>query len=276
MKNRAKANLQKISLFILGLSLMISAPVQAASSSGDTESEDYRLLQEIIVAEFGGQVPHEWGEQVSGVKTRLKTDQKIIAIALDLCGLNRTDAGSELIRFFAREKIPATLFVCGDWIDQNREALQKFSQEGLFEIANQGLQDKPVSVNGRSVSGTKGTSSIEEVFKEIEKNARKIESITGMLPQFYHAGAGYYDEVAVRIAKALGYDVVNSGVRIPADKNISKRQILEAFQNPSAGAIAVLQASSLTAPFAAGVMEAVRALRSQGYKFARLSDYPLE
>lgn len=247
----------------------------AETVSPDPEPEDYQLLKEIISSEFTGQAPHEWGPSVPGVKTRLKTEDKVIAIGVDTCDLMGKGEDAKLIKFFSAEKIPATLFICGEWADKNRAVLKKLAANPLFEIANQGLSRKACSVDGKSAAGTSGTRNVEELFMEIEKNARKIEAVTGTLPQYYHAGAGHYDEVAVRIVKALGYEALGSSVR-GTGQSLDKKKVLDLLVNPASGAIAILGGVSLQSSFAESVIASVRKLRSQGYRFVKLSDYPLE
>jgi len=250
----------------------------AADPQGQTapESEDYQLLREIISVEFSGQAPHEWGETVSGVKTRLKTEDKVVALGVDTCDLMAKGQDAKLIKFLEAEKIPATLFLCGEWVDKNSAILKKLASNPLFEIANQGVSRKACSVNGKSANGIPGTGNVGELFAEIEQNARKIEAVTGVLPQYYHAGSGHYDEVAVRIVKALGYEALGSFDRGSREKNLGQKQILDVLMNPAAGAIAILGGVSLQSSFVDSVIQAVRALRSKGYKFVKVSDYPLE
>jgi peptidoglycan/xylan/chitin deacetylase (PgdA/CDA1 family) len=248
----------------------------AAGPQRDSEPEDYQLLREIIDTEFSGQAPHEWGESVSGVKTRLKTEDKVVALGIDACDLMGGGQDARLIKFLAAENIPATLFLCGDWVDKNTAILKKLAANPLFEIANQGMSRKACSVNGRTAGGKPGTGNVGELFSEIEQNARKIEAVTGVLPQYYHSGSGYYDEVAVRIVRALGYEALGSSGHGPRDKNLEKKQALDMLVNPAAGAIAILGGASLPSSFVDSVIKAVRKLRSKGYKFVKVSDYPLE
>ncbi|MEI7752467.1 MAG: polysaccharide deacetylase family protein [Candidatus Omnitrophota bacterium] len=251
---------------------------QAVDNARDPESEpeDYKLLREIITTEFSGQAPHEWGESVSGVKTRLKTEDKVVALGVDACDLMGKGQDAKLIKFLAAENIPATLFICGEWVDKNGPILKKLAANPLFEIANQGVSRKACSVSGKSANGVPGTGNVAELFGEIEQHARKIESVTGILPQYYHAGSGYYDEVAVRIVRALGYEALGSSVRGSEGQGLEKKQVLEALVNPVVGAIAILGGVSLQSSFVDSVIEAVRKLRSKGYKFVKVSDYPLE
>ncbi len=242
----------------------------------ESESEDYKLLREIIATEFSGQAPHEWGESVSGVKTRLKTEDKVLALGIDTCDLMGKGEDARLIKYLMAENVPATLFICGEWIDKNREVLKKLAANPLFEIANQGVSRKACSVNGKTAEGVSGTGNVEELFSEIEQNARKIEAITGTLPQYYHAGSGYYDEVAVRIVRALGYEALGSTGRGPQGQTFDRKQLLEALANPASGAITILGGTSLPGTFVDGVIEAIRKLKAKGYKFVKVSEYPLE
>ncbi len=263
--------------FVLGLVLGVGFCMAADSQrESEPEPEDYRLLREIISTEFSGQAPHEWGETVSGVKTRLKTEDKVVALGVDACDLMGMGQDAKLIKFLMTENIPATLFICGEWVDKNNAILKKLAANPLFEIANQGLSRKACSVSGKTANGVSGTSNVGELFSEIEQNARKIEAVTGILPQYYHAGSGYYDEVAVRIVRALGYEALGSSGQGPREQNLEKKQVLDALVNPVAGAIAILGGVSLQNSFVDSVIAALRKLRSKGYKFVKVSDYPLE
>jgi peptidoglycan/xylan/chitin deacetylase (PgdA/CDA1 family) len=242
----------------------------------EPEPEDYKLLLEIISTEFSGQAPHEWGESVSGVKTRLKTTDKVMALGVDTCDLMDKDQDAKLIEFLTAKEIPATLFICGEWVDKNSALLKKLAANPLFEIANQGMSRKACSVSGKTADGVPGTNNIKELFEEIEQNARKIEAVTGVLPQYYHAGSGHYDEVAVRVVRALGYEALGSSGREPRDQNIEKKQVLDVLANPAAGAIAILGGVSLQSSFVDSAIKAVRELQSKGYKLVKVSDYPLE
>src|SRR5690625_4206880 len=76
--------------------------------------------QSFNLEKFTSKVPQEWGEQVTGVKTRFQTDEKEIALTFDACG---GDYGSgydtHLIEFLRTAKVPATLFVNERWIFEN-------------------------------------------------------------------------------------------------------------------------------------------------------------
>src|SRR5690625_310875 len=93
--------------------------------------------------------PKEWGEHVSGVKTRIKTDEKEIALTFDACGGDHGNGyDEELIEFLKKEQIPATLFVNERWIIANEEIFLELATHPLFRIENHGTSHSPLSVNG--------------------------------------------------------------------------------------------------------------------------------
>ena len=166
-------------------SLVVSALLLAALPAFTAESATpLDSLEQQLTARFGGQRPLQWGETVSGVRTRLDTGEKVVALTLDACGSakgNGVDA--KLMDFLSRERIPATLFINARWIDANPVLFRRLAANPLFEIANHGMWHKPASVNGRSVYGIKGTKDVGELVEEIERNARKIEALTGKRPK---------------------------------------------------------------------------------------------
>jgi peptidoglycan/xylan/chitin deacetylase (PgdA/CDA1 family) len=233
--------------------------------------------RERMTSRFSGKIPREWGERVRGVKTKLNTDDKAIALTFDACGGkggNGYDA--ELIEYLKSEKIPATLFISGKWIDANPDVLRGLAKNPLFEVENHGLNHKPCSVNGRSVRGKKGTKSVAEVFDEIEKNAIKIQTLTGAKPRYYRPGAAACDEICVEIANVLGYEVVNFSVLGDAGATYPKKRVREALLSAPPSSIILMHMNRPEGDTAEGVMEAIPELKKQGFKFVRLSEYDLK
>ena len=107
--------------------------------------------KERLVAAYKNQTPKDWGERVAGVKTQLDTSEKVIALTFDACGGPRgSRVDTVLIEFLRKEKIPATLFVSGSWIDAKPAVFKALAADPLFEIENHGLAHKPCSVNGKA------------------------------------------------------------------------------------------------------------------------------
>lgn len=243
--------------------------------AGDNE-QSYQALRSEIVSAYSGQVPEQWAETVTGVKTSLATGERVIALTFDACGSPKGKGiDADLIAFLDREKIPATLFINARWIDANPELFLELASNPLFTIANHGFMHRPASVNGRSVYGINGTKDAGELVDEIELNARKIESLTGKRPRYYRSGTAYYDEIAVQIAERLGHKVIGFSVLGDAGATYSAEQVTAALLTSSPGSIVILHMNHPESGTGKGVIAAIPLLKKKGYRFVHLSEYPL-
>lgn len=261
---------------ILMIGLMLAAVIagRSASAAEQAGKDAYDALKKKVVAEFSGKTPKEWGENVTGVKTRLATHDRVIALTLDACGsAHGKGFDAELIHYLEREKIPATLFINSRWIDANMELFLRLATNPLFEIANHGLLHKPASVNGRSVYGINGTKDVAELVDEIELNAVKIKELTGKTPRWYRSGTAYYDEVAVAVANRLGHEVIGFNVLGDAGATYTGEQVREALLKAGHGAIVILHMNHPEGHTAAGTLAALPELKKRGFRFVKLSDY---
>lgn len=218
--------------------------------------------------------PRQWGENVTGVTTRFASDKKEIALTLDACGgsAKSSQYDAELIDYLIAHKIPATLFINARWIDANPEIFQRLAANPLFEIGNHGTAHRPLSVNGKSVYNIPGTASPEEVEREIEGNNRKIEKLTGKRPLFFRSGTAYYDDEAVRIARANGVEIAGFEVIADAGATLSSEEVARRIKNARSGDIVIAHMNHPESGTRQGIIEAITALRAAGFEFVRLSD----
>lgn len=260
-----------VTVLLAFIMFRIAVPHMAAAE------EPVSALRSRIAAEFAGRTPRQWGENVSGVRTRLKTDARVLALTFDACG-SRTGKGfdADLIGFLEQERIPATLFINSRWIDANLELFKKLAANPLFEIANHGLLHRPASVAGRSAYGIHGTANIAELVDEIELNARRIEELTGKRPRFYRSGTAYYDEIAVEIAGRLGHEVAGYSVLGDAGATYRREQVTDALLRSVPGDIVIMHMNHPESGTAAGVSAALPVLKRRGFRFVRLSEYELQ
>lgn len=233
-------------------------------------------MKERFISTFTGRVPRDWGERVRGVKTRLNTDEKVLALTFDACGGQRGSGYDDRsIQYLETEKASATLFISGRWMDANPEIFKKLSKNPLFEIENHGLNHKPCSAIGRSVYGIEGTKSVGEIYDEIEMNALKIQTLTGRKPKYYRPAAAYCDEICVEIANVLGYQVVNFSILGDAGATYSKRRVKEALWNAPPSSIILLHINRPESETTEGLIEAIPELKKRGFRFVKLSEYGL-
>ena len=263
---------QILLLSILSILSILVSPLYAAEPPTPVPEK----LKQLVSERFTDNTPTQWGENVTGVRSRLDTRDRVIALTLDACGSAQgkgVDIG--LMDFLTEERIPATLFVNARWIDANPELFRKLAQSPLFEIANHGMWHKPASISGRSVYGIAGTRDVGELVDEIGLNTRKIEEITGKRPAWYRSGTAYYDEVAVKVANALGHQVAGFSILGDAGATWSAAQVKAALLRAVPGDIALLHMNHPESGTGAGIMAAVPELKRRGFRFVRMSDYPI-
>jgi peptidoglycan/xylan/chitin deacetylase (PgdA/CDA1 family) len=261
----------KIALFSLTLLLAATTLLTAAPA------EDIQVLAARIAKEFFTKTPKQWGENVFGVRTRLVTNDKVLALTLDACGSPKgKGVDQQLMDFLVQEQIHATLFINARWIDANPALFKQLASNPLFEIANHGMWHKPASINGRSIYGIDGTKNTTELVQEIELNARKIEDITGKRTRYYRSGTAYYDEYAVQISQQLGHEVIGFSVLGDAGATFSAAQVKAALLTSKPGDIIIAHMNHPEAGTGAGIIAAVPELKKRGFRFVKLSEYQLK
>jgi peptidoglycan/xylan/chitin deacetylase (PgdA/CDA1 family) len=232
--------------------------------------------QSIDLEEYNREA-QQWGENVDGVKTRIDTEEKKIALTFDACGGQYGNGyDQELISFLEEEQIPATLFINQRWIEEQSELFLELAENPLFQIENHGTEHVPLSVNGGTAWGIEGTQSPEEVETEVLGNHERVLELTGRKMSLFRSGTAFYDEVAVELVNALGYEVVNFNILGDAGATYTAKQVESALLGSEKGAIALLHMNQPESGTAAGVKAAVPKLQEQGYQFVRLDGEKLE
>jgi peptidoglycan/xylan/chitin deacetylase (PgdA/CDA1 family) len=238
----------------------------------------YMRLKKKVVQEYVHAQPGRWGEFVKGVSQDLNTQQKYIAFTFDACGGEKgTGFDKELIEFLQKEKVPATLFITGRWIDAHYTDFLNLTRDPLFEIENHGLNHKPCSINGESEYGIHGTANAAEAFDEIEANARKIEAITGHRPRFYRSATAFIDEACARLAHELGIQAISfhvlSGDAVPRTPvSVIEENVVK---NIRPGAIVIMHFNHPEWNTCEAMRLIVPRLRQQGYQFVILNGFEL-
>ena len=147
----------------------------------------------------------------------------------------------------------------------------------LFEIENHGRTHRPCSISGKSRYGLRGTESVDEVFDEIELNARQIEFYSKKKPRFYRPAAAVADEGCISIAKELKekivtYDVLSGDAGHTTEARVIKENILKGIRP---GSIVIMHLNHPERNGFEALSEVVPELRKQGYEFVKLEGHSL-
>jgi peptidoglycan/xylan/chitin deacetylase (PgdA/CDA1 family) len=243
------------------------------------EDPEYLKLRSDLVAKFQNSVPGKFGHFVRGVNERIVTQRKILALTFDACGGPRGNGfDQELIDFLSCEKIPATVFLNGRWIDNHLLEVKRLAEDTLFEIENHGLTHRPCSINGKSMYGIEGTCDVGDAVDEIEINAEKIECLTNRKPVYYRSGTATTDEACGIIAKELGetiisYDVLSGDAVAGTPAAIIADNIVKKARN---GAIIIMHMNHPEWNGYEALTEAIPMLRKMGYSFVKLQHHTLQ
>ena len=229
-----------------------------------------------LVEKYQNVIPTYWGEDAPGVKTRLKTTEKVVALTLDACGSEGDACDYRYVNFLIEHHIPATIFVSNRWIKKHSDDFKRLTECPLFDIQNHGLTHLPCSVNGKSIYNIPGTKNVAEIIREIDENATIIEKLTGKKSCFYRSGTAYYDEVAVKVVNDLGHQVIGFEVLGDAGATYSKDKVTEALLTTKPGSIIILHMNKPNKECALGAIEGMKVLLARDFKFVKLSDYELE
>ncbi len=238
---------------------------------------DYLARKSALLAQLKDLKPGRFKEWTSGLKRDVAPERKVIALTFDACGGRKSGYNAELIEYLRRERIRATLFVTGIWIERNKAAFMELAKDPLFEIGNHGLLHRACSVSGRTKYGVIHTASMGDVIDEMELNARKIQELTGRRPVFFRSATAYTDEASVRIAGFLGMEMVGydilSGDAMGASSKTMARNIMNGAKH---GAVVIMHFHRPEWGEAAALKEVVPVLRSRGYTFDKLKNFPLK
>jgi peptidoglycan/xylan/chitin deacetylase (PgdA/CDA1 family) len=222
-------------------------------------------------------VSTEFHEFVTGVKTRMKTEEKVIALTLDACGgENGSGYDHELMGFLEEHNIKANLFVNARWIEAQPTIFMELANNSLFTIENHGTEHRPLSTIPRSAWGIDSTTSKEEIVEEIIGNQKIVLEHTGKLPKHFRSGTAFYDDVSVKIAQGLGLEVVNFDILGDAGATFTADQVKDAMLQATSGSIVILHMNQPESGTAEGVKMAVLILLEQGFSFVHLREYELE
>ena len=238
----------------------------------------YTSLRNTIIQKYSHSRPGRWGEFVKGVCEDLKTGEKIVALTFDACGGEKgVGYDKELIDYLRKQKIPATLFITGHWIDDHFNDFAELAHDTLFEIENHGLNHRPCSICGESIYGIKGTGNAGEAFDEVEGNARKIQAITGRRPQFYRSATAFTDETCARLLHDLGITPVSYQVLAgDASPNASRKTIAgNVLSHVCPGAILIMHMNHPQRNTCEAMRLIVPELKEMGYRFVQLNKYKL-
>jgi peptidoglycan/xylan/chitin deacetylase (PgdA/CDA1 family) len=216
----------------------------------------------------------QWGFDAKGVVKNFKTNEKVAALTFDACGASKLSCGYDkaLIDFLKANNIPATLFITAKWIDANKELYKELAANPLFDVQNHGTKHMPLSMNGKSAYGIKGTNGAEEIKSEVMTNHEKVKAMSGKTMTLFRSGTAHYDDESVAIVNSLGYKVIGFSVNADAGATNSAKQIEAEMAKTKPGDIIIAHMNHPESQNARGFSAALKKMLDDGWKFVKVGD----
>lgn len=221
-----------------------------------------------VAARYRGVTPTQWGTSLPGIAATFAASGRQLALTFDACPGACDDA---LLATLERNAVPALLFLNSRWIDAHPGRAEQLAANPLFEIGNHGTRHVPLSVTGRSAYGIGGTRSAEEVVTEVWSNHMRIAALTGKPPTWFRSGTAHYDDVGVAIVDELGERPLGFTVGADNGATASAAQVRSEIAGAAPGSVVLAHMNHPESGTAAGVGDAITALRSAGWEFVSLA-----
>jgi peptidoglycan/xylan/chitin deacetylase (PgdA/CDA1 family) len=220
--------LQRFTGCLLGALLALGAP--AAAFAGSPES---------TIVEHGP-------------RTTLK-----ISLTFDACPTGLPDEYDEaVVEVLLREKVPATLFMSGRWVEKNQERAKVLANNPQFEIAAHSyyhphLMEKPD----------------DRILREMKRTQAIIKKTTGKTPKYFRPPYGEVDERVAALASKAGlmtiqYDIASGD----PDPNLSPQRIIRSvLRDARNGSIIVFHMNKKGVHTAEVLPAIIEGLRKKGF-----------
>ena len=216
--------------------------------------------------------PTQWGMALPGIVTTFAASGRQLALTFDACDRACDDA---LLDALERNGVPALVFVCSKWIDDNPGRTEQLAANPLFDVGNHGTRHVPLSVTGRSAYGIAGTASASEVIDEVWGEQSRLTALTGRAPAFFRTGTAHYDDVAGRLVDDLGLTPVGFSVNADNGATSPAGVVRAAISSAAPGSIVLAHLNHPGSGTGAGVASALPAMLADGWQFVPLAGQTL-
>lgn len=218
----------------------------------------------------------------AGVVNRIETKQKVVALTFDadmtLSMLKRLKSGGtaswfnkDVIATLRKERIPATLFLTGLWIESYPAETRSLSEDPLFELGNHSYSHTGFHLPCYGLSGVPKSNEVAE----IEKTDALLRKYATSYRRLFRFPGLCFDAEAVRSVEGRGYSViggdVSAGDGFSGNPTAIARRVVGQIRP---GSIVILHMhGGPNAPHTATILSAlIPKLRARGYSFAKVSD----
>jgi len=191
-------------------------------------------------------------------------ESKMIALTFDACPTGKPEEYDEkVVEVLLKEKVPATLFMSGRWVEKNPEKAKFLADQSQFEIAGHSYYHPHMMEK-----------TDERDLREFTRTQAIIKKVTGKKPQYFRPPFGEVDERVAKLAAQAGlvtiqYDIASGD----PDPNLSAQRIARAVvREAKGGSIVVFHMNKNGVHTAEVLPEVIEGLRKKGFTFVTVGE----
>ncbi|MEK7733887.1 MAG: polysaccharide deacetylase family protein [Pseudomonadota bacterium] len=189
---------------------------------------------------------------------------KLIALTFDACSTHAPSGyDPRIARTLIEQRVPATLFLGGKWIQEHPAEARELATNPLFELGNHTyLHPHPTRV------------SPERLRQEIDWTQNALYQVSGRQATLFRAPYGEIDYRVVKIAADAGLTTVQFDLASgDPDKRINRQKLADYVSGTARnGSIVVMHINHNGKHTAAALPEIIRRLRARGFEFVTVSE----
>ncbi|HQD39340.1 MAG TPA: polysaccharide deacetylase family sporulation protein PdaB [Bacillota bacterium] len=169
------------------------------------------------------------------------------------------DYTPKLLEILRQEKVKATFYLAGFWIEKYPEMVKKIAQEG-HELGNHTYSHPHLNSLGE-----------EEIKKELTRTHQMLKELTGKDSTVFRPPFGEYSNKVIKVAEECGYKTIIWDVDSLDWKNLSAAQMQKRIlERVRPGSIVLMHNAGLHTPEALPGL--IKELKKRGYKFTTTSE----
>jgi len=193
-----------------------------------------------------------------------RRDSREIAITFDACPTTLTDEYDEkVIDVLLRERMPATLFLSGRWVEKNPEKVKFLAAQPQFEIANHAFWHPHLLEKDD-----------DRILRELKRTQAIIKKMTGVTPHYFRPPYGEVDGRVAAIAQKAGlatiqYDIASGD----PDAGLSPQRIIKSIlRDAKSGSIIVFHMNKKGVHTAEVLPDIIDGLRKKGFTLVTVGE----
>jgi len=189
---------------------------------------------------------------------------RLVALTFDACPTSLPDEyDSQVTITLVNEKVPATLFLSGKWVEKNAATTRALSENPLFEIAAHGYTHSHLIDKDDA-----------RVLREFRRTQDIIRGTTSRTPRYFRPPFGEVDERIAKLAASVGlatiqYDIASGD----PDPNLSADRVSRAIlRQTRGGSIIVFHMNRKGTHTAEVLSRIIPELRKKGFQFVTVGE----